>query len=174
MLNKYSGIKIDQTVHGYTDGHCLLAKSIDLSKNSQRQMLIMSDMSGHSMTNGFEEYLTGYPLVDDGYYAFGKTWYASEMKRPGCVWTHTLLVKFDDIQCINDSEILLGLFKRPKKIIKKDDYTNQIKLSLDANTFGCINWSTASKISCKAKSTKSKAILLRKDCVRCCGTIRIS
>jgi hypothetical protein len=73
----------------------------------------MSDMSGQSMRNGFEEYITGYPLKKMNLYAFAKTWYAPEMKRPGCVWTHTLLIKFPDLVYLNSSKGLLNLFEKP-------------------------------------------------------------
>lgn len=107
-------VSVGQTLHGYSEGHSLLASSNKLPKASQRIMLLMSDMSGPSMTSGFEEYLTGYPLNEISMYAFAKTWYAPEMSRPGCVWTHTLLVQFSDLAKITDLRILLSHFKRPE------------------------------------------------------------
>jgi hypothetical protein len=77
-------------------------------------MLILSDMSGQSMVSGFRAYLTGYPLQDETAYAFGKTWYAPEMDRPGCVWTHTLVIEFSDVPLIKNPWRLLTFFRRPE------------------------------------------------------------
>lgn len=78
-------------------------------------MLIMSDMSGPSMVPGFETYVTGYSLTDVGFYALAKTWYAPEMDRPGCVWTHTLLIENTDLARIADLTNLTSLFVKPSK-----------------------------------------------------------
>lgn len=126
-MNK-KNIVIEQTLHGYSQGHHLLASSIELSKNSQRIMSILSDLSGPEMYEGFSKYLTGYPLVDDNYYALAKTWYASEMDRPGCVWTHTLLVRFDDLENIGDGTILFNYFDRPSEDFEKSKFDIQIEL----------------------------------------------
>lgn len=106
-------VQINQALHGYSDGHKLLDATINLSKESERIMLIMSDMSGQSMVRGFESYITGYPLQNEGLYAIARTWYAPEMKRPGCVWTHTLLVDFKDLGAIDNAFNILSLFARP-------------------------------------------------------------
>ena len=125
-MRNHNQIKIDQTLHGYEEGHCLLASSRNISKNAQRTMVVLSDMSGQSMVPGFDSYLTGYPLYDEEVYAFAKTWYAPEMKRPGCVWTHTLLIKEDDFREIHDLAIVCNLFRRPSKQLSKHLYENQI------------------------------------------------
>src|ERR1041385_2809698 len=95
-------IAIGQSLHGYSDGHRLLASSRKFPSQVNRTMLMMTDMSGPSMISGFETYLTAYPLPEIESYAFGKTWYAPEMQRPGCVWTHTLLIEDSDIGSITD------------------------------------------------------------------------
>lgn len=109
-------MKIHQTLHGYNDGHTLLSSSIELPPDLKRVMLPMTDISGVGIVKGFEEYITGYPLKKGNFYALAKTWYAPEMKRPGCVWTHTLLIDFTDLANINDVSFLLGLFHRPDTI----------------------------------------------------------
>ena len=40
----------------------------------------------------FVDYYTGYPLENGEKYVIAKTWYAYEMKRPGCVWTHSIVL----------------------------------------------------------------------------------
>lgn len=105
---------VHQVLHGYSDGHSLLASSREVSKASARLMLAMSDMSGTSMLPGFKSYLTGYPLAEDGLFAIARTWYAPEMDRPGCVWTHTLLFSCDQLRRIRDPLPAMHLFRRPR------------------------------------------------------------
>jgi hypothetical protein len=76
-------------------------------------MLVLSDMSGPSMQPGFEEYVTGYPLVGTTYFVFAKTWYAPEMQRPGCVWTHSLLVPRTQLASMSTVR-LMGSLRRPQ------------------------------------------------------------
>lgn len=103
------------SLHGYAHGHRQLALSRPLSKSSQRTLLALSDMSGPSMLSGFETYLTGYPLGSDALFAFAKTWYAREMERPGCVWTHTLLFDYAIVGAISNLNDLIPHFRRPTK-----------------------------------------------------------
>jgi hypothetical protein len=120
-------MRIDQSLHGYADGHRLLAASIDLPRQEKYVMLGLSDMSGRSMVSGFEEYLTGYPLTESGFYAFSRTWYAPEMERPGCVWTHTLLMREQDIGAVRDLGTLRRLFTRPRKTGGWEEYRTPLE-----------------------------------------------
>ena len=106
-------IKIDQALFGYSNGHHMLASSRQLSYSAQKILEPMSDLSGPEMKEGFSEYVTGYPLAQDNCYALSKTWYASEMKRPGCVWTHTFFIKFDDLEALSKSKPIWEYFSRP-------------------------------------------------------------
>jgi hypothetical protein len=107
-------MRVGQALHGYQDGHRLLAVTDDLTREGRYAVLGMSDMSGRSMVAGFEEYITGYPIPDSDTYAIAKTWYAPEMDRPGCVWTHTLFIESRDLGDIPDLSELLHLFRRPR------------------------------------------------------------
>lgn len=107
------GIHVEQALHGYMEGHRLLASSVELPKAALRTMLVLSDMSGSNLARGFESYVTGYPVEGTEFYAFAKTWYAHEMSRPGCAWTHTLLIRFGDMGKIPDLGILMSAFRRP-------------------------------------------------------------
>jgi hypothetical protein len=106
-------ITINQALHGYQNGHQLLAASINLSLTAKRTLLFQSDLTG-SIEPGFESYITGYPIKGSNHYVFARTWYAPEMERPGCVWTHSLLLDLADIGKLPDLSILNTLFKRPK------------------------------------------------------------
>ncbi|MDQ3816394.1 MAG: hypothetical protein M3362_01735 [Acidobacteriota bacterium] len=116
---------IDQTIHGYSDGHRLLAASCQLSPTSERVLLELSDLSG-DIANGFDSYLTGYPLPESNYYALAKTWYAYEMDRPGCVWTHTLLIKRPDFKSFVNIHPLRTYFTRPQKGKSFSAYKNSL------------------------------------------------
>ena len=101
MVNALTSLQFDagteelvlhQALHGYSEGHRLLESSIPIPDDLKRLMQRMSDLSGSSVINGFQDYLTGYPLSSLNAYALAKTWYAPEMSRPGCVWTHTFVI----------------------------------------------------------------------------------
>lgn len=104
---------IHQTIHGYRDGHRLLSSSTPLAADASRTMLVLSDMSGPSMQPGFDEYLTGYPLPGTEFFVLAKTWYAPEMQRPGCVWTHSLLIPRSHVGRV-PTTMLLAAFRRPQ------------------------------------------------------------
>jgi len=122
-------LQIQQTLHGYADGHRLLESSWTLPREAERVVLVLSDMSGPSMLRGFESYLTGYPLPDAGVYALARTWYAAEMPRPGCVWTHTLFIEHPDLARIRDLRTLVRLFCRPERGQSWSAYRTPLTLS---------------------------------------------
>lgn len=106
-------IIVHQTLHGYQEGHRLLATSIELNASEKTILSQLSDSSGTGKEKNFTSYLSGYPLSNSRFYAFARTWYADEMPRPGCVWTHTLLVDIGTIWKIKDTNSLLQAFTRP-------------------------------------------------------------
>jgi len=122
------GIALHQALHGYADGHQLLASSARLSREQEAQLLVMSDLSGPSFRAGFESYLTGYPLSGGGYYCFARTWYATELRRPGCVWTHTILVAESDIPQIADFRSLLPVMRRPASAVDLEAYVEPLPM----------------------------------------------
>lgn len=124
-------IKIEQALHGYANGHQLITSSIELGMEDRSRIDELSDLSGICKENDFTDYYTGYPLLSGNKYVIAKTWYAHEKQRPGCVWTHSLMIDMDDIQEIKNIEKLLSLFHRPSK----DDqslYSNSIDFFSDA------------------------------------------
>ena len=106
-------IHLNQTLHGYLDGHQLLRSSFDLSKQAAREVLILSDLSG-TVVPGFDGYLTAYYLPTDRLFALAKTWYASDVFRPGAVWTQTIYIRKNDIAAVDDLEDVCALFARPE------------------------------------------------------------
>jgi hypothetical protein len=105
---------LQQALHGYADGHRLLASSIPLKGRDAKTMLTLSDASGSSSRIEDSGYMTGYPLAEARLYALAKTWPAPEMPRPGCVWTHTLLVDFADLATLETLATLVEWFQRPR------------------------------------------------------------
>lgn len=95
-------MKIHQLLHGYSEGHKLLAGSVsNIPPKDRKKLAVLSDWDEYTTGRDDDSYITCYPLPESNYYAIAKTWYANEMDRPGCVWTHTLLV-----DCSDDSEFL--------------------------------------------------------------------
>jgi GTPase-associated protein 1, N-terminal domain type 1 len=122
-----SVVKIHQALHGYRDGHQLLASSIDLSPEQNWQLLVLTDLSGPEFREGFETYITGYPIVGGGYYCFARTWYAPELPRPGCVWTHTLLIPDSAVAQISDFRSISHLWQRPELGRSSDGYQMELQ-----------------------------------------------
>ena len=121
-------MRIEQLLHGYDNGHRLLAGSVLLKNNADMDLIAtMSDWSEYVAAGGESSYITAYPLDDSGYYVIAKTWYADEMKRPGCVWTHSLLIPFDYLNVIDDFKRLNELFQRPEINGSLDAYSHTIE-----------------------------------------------
>lgn len=110
-------MKINQILHGYQDGHGRLAGSVqNITPQDAALMSQMSDWSGYRDPAGKDNsYLTAYPLKESGYYVVAKSWYASEMERPGSVWTHSLLIELYGISSQFDFRMLDKLFQRPTR-----------------------------------------------------------
>lgn len=120
-------VRVEQMLNGYQNGHCKIASSIRLPLNDENIINILSDVSGMSANIEWESYITGYPLVNENIYVFAKTWAAKEMKRPGCVWTHSLLINIDELKYIKSTSNIFKLFKYPSNS-KYDYYENGIFL----------------------------------------------
>ena len=120
-----------QTLHGYREGHRLLATSVSLPSKTDQIMLVLSDLSGSAVPTGFRDYLTGYPLSDFGFFVLAMTWYADEMPRPGCVWTHSILISFSDVANIRDPAPLIAGFRRPRDCgASTEGYRDEIRIHL--------------------------------------------
>lgn len=113
-------IRLDQTLHGYSDGHRLINGSFKLPQSDARTMLVLSDASASGSRIPSEGYLTGYPLAESGKYVLARTWAAPEMSRPGCVWTHSLLIDFGDLARLGSALDLLECFRRPSELAGSD------------------------------------------------------
>lgn len=113
-------LHLGQCLFGYDDGHKLLASSTRLDAEDQAFLLQQSDLIPGLDRHAGETYLTGIPLPSTKVYAFMRTWLAPEMPRPGCVWTHALLIDFSDLSRIPDLHSLSSLFVRPSSGKRKE------------------------------------------------------
>ncbi len=104
-------------LHGYSDGHGRLAGSLlDVTPKDAARIAQMSDWSGYKDPgNKDHSYLTAYLLEDSHYYVVAKSWYATEMERPGCVWTHSLLIDLNQKRDFVDFRTLERYFHRPAR-----------------------------------------------------------
>lgn len=106
---------IHQALHGYSDGHNRIACSMQLSQTDDDRMKVLSDWSGYA--GGIDRdssYITTYALMDRKSYVVAKSWYADEMNRPGCVWTHSLIINLESISEKFDFRALQSLFRKPQ------------------------------------------------------------
>ena len=122
-------LTVHQALHGYADGHRQLAASLQLEPRDIRLMLVLSDLSGSGARIDDQGYLTGYPLPESRMYALARTWSAPEMPRPGCVWTHTLLIGFSELAELANLASLASLFRRPD-VRDMAAYTSELSLSV--------------------------------------------
>lgn len=91
--------EVQQLLHGYRNGHELLAGSVKLPAADAELVARLSDLSGTLQSDvRFEPYLTIYPLPSGTHYAIAKTWLDKDAPRSGCVLTRTALVGMADWQ----------------------------------------------------------------------------
>lgn len=122
-------MKIQQTLHGYSEGHMLLASSIStLTQRDKKKMAVLSDWDEYARQEDDSTYITAYPLPDSPYYVVAKTWYANEMERPGCVWTHSLLIDMRAMEEFFDYRAIFFTFVRPERD-KYSDYNRALETS---------------------------------------------
>jgi len=122
-------ILVHQALHGYNDGHRLISSSLALDAPDARLMLVMSDLSGPGVKPSPAGYLTGYPLEKSGRYVLARTWAAPEMPRPGCVWTHSLIIDNSDLARVMSAQTLLDAFTRPAGMDVQSRYDAPLPLS---------------------------------------------
>ncbi|MFN3249391.1 hypothetical protein [Roseibium album] len=115
---------IHQALHGYSDGHRLISSSVQIQGMEARIMQVMSDLSGPGVKPEPSGYITGYPLESAGKYVLARTWAAPEMSRPGCVWTHSLIIDNADLAAFTSAKSLLSAFRRPTGASSKHDYAD--------------------------------------------------
>lgn len=119
-------------LHGYNLGHNFIQGSIILPSSKDMDCIAtISDWTEYINPDDEGDYITAYPLIESGFYIVAKTWYADEMKRPGCVWTHSLLIPINVLSQISDFRIFINLFRRPDSNIF-DPYSSTLCIDTDS------------------------------------------
>jgi hypothetical protein len=102
--------EVDQVLFGYRRGHRLLASSRPIPPAVEDRLLPITDA-------GFRDSIAtlsgGEPVDELGAYFLYRSWPATEVTRPGAVWTHGLLISFADLGRIEDLASLLTLLRDP-------------------------------------------------------------
>lgn len=118
-------VSIAQTLHGYDDGHRLLARGGDLLDREVALLDRLTDLTGYIPPGfDFDDYLSGYSC--GRYYALARTWHDRTGARRGTVLTHALLLPAG--RPIGGSlEGLASLFRRPDSPIDRDAYRSTLE-----------------------------------------------
>ena len=88
---------VERQVHGYRQGHQLLATSVQLPRDDQSVVDRLSDVAGPLRPREkFEPYLTAYPLPNRQTFVIARTWQDPTVARAGCVRTLSLLIPMAD------------------------------------------------------------------------------
>ncbi|MBB3452565.1 hypothetical protein FHT86_000821 [Rhizobium sp. BK313] len=117
---------VDQAVFGYSNGHRQLRSSVSLSSVDLYELAAISDLAPGARLTASQSYLTGALLPDSKRYALIRTWLAPEMPRPGCVWSHVLLLPRPVLSSQIDLSTFHPLFRRPDDYETNNFYSSQV------------------------------------------------
>lgn len=120
---------VDQAVFGYSNGHRLLSSTAKLTAIDVYELAAASDLAPGAQVAFDSSYLTGIPLPDSKLYALIRTWLAPEMPRPGCVWSHVLLLDHGLTATQVDLATLLDLHRRPADYATDESFSRPIPLN---------------------------------------------
>lgn len=126
-------MKLDQCLFGYDDGHRLLSSSFPLGIETSL-LTELSDLAPGTVFNQSEGYWTGLPVPSIGRYVLMRTWPAPEMPRPGCVWTHALLIEPALLESIADLSVLQSFAIRPKSLLDRERYSEPMEVDVSRNS----------------------------------------
>lgn len=107
-------LEVEQALFGYSEGHRQLASSVNLPSKDVYELSMRSDLTPGANLSGAKSYISGFQLPDTRFYALIKTWAAPEMPRPGCVWSHVLLLSRSFLTKQVNLGVLEDLFRRPQ------------------------------------------------------------
>lgn len=107
-------LEVEQALFGYSEGHRQLASSVSLPSKDVYELSTRSDLTPGASLSGTKSYISGFQLPETHLYALIKTWPAPEMPRPGCVWSHVLLLSRSFLTKQVNLGVLEDLFRRPE------------------------------------------------------------
>lgn len=120
-------MRIEQTLHGYDDGHRQLASSIKLAPDEERALDLLSDLSGYIPAGtDFESYDTGYPC--GRFYVLARTWLDRAGRRGGTVFTHSLLLPRNEVGELSTLTALDALYMKPSHPVDREAYRRWVSL----------------------------------------------
>jgi hypothetical protein len=122
--------RLAQTLHGYDQGHRLLASTEGLLDARELALLDrLSDLSGYLPSGtSFDRYHTGFPC--GRYYALACTWPDASAARAGTVLTHTLLLPRSEARGLNDLWALAAHHQQPASAAGWATYTQPLEVAL--------------------------------------------
>lgn len=107
-------LEVDQALFGYSEGHRQLASSVSLPSKDVYELSMRSDLTPGANLSDTKSYISGFQLPESRIYALIKTWPAPEMPRPGCVWSHVLLLSRSFLTKQVNLGVLVDHFRRPE------------------------------------------------------------
>jgi len=115
-LTREAPRKIDHALFGYAEGHRQLASTVHLPSQDMYHLGAASDLAGDVRLDPGKSYVTGLPLVESRRFALIRTWAAPEMPRPGCVWSHVLLLDEATLSAQADTSVFFSFFQDPRQV----------------------------------------------------------
>jgi hypothetical protein len=115
-LTREAPRKIDHALFGYAEGHRQLASTVRLPSQDMYHLGAASDLASDVRLDPTKSYVTGLPLVESRRFALIRTWAAPEMPRPGCVWSHVLLLDDAILSAQADMSLFLSFFQDPRQV----------------------------------------------------------
>ena len=129
---KMSLLRVQQLLFGYDRGHTLVAASSPSARKLSAEVLSDTDWDPRAKSST-SAYISGRALLRHKSYAMMKTWRAPEMPRPGCVWTHVLIIDNADLSRVSELNILAGYLQKPLKAGDYQDYSSEIEVDLSSS-----------------------------------------
>lgn len=122
---------VERQVHGYRQGHQLLARSVQLPKEDQAAIDRLSDVAGPLRPRErFEPYLTAYPLPSGTHYVLARSWQDLTVTRMGCVRTMSLIIPTSDWATAESLSAFIGLATLDRLPEDEDATTVSLKRTL--------------------------------------------
>lgn len=145
-------VELQQALFGYRDGHNLLAASTALAPSARQFLATITDSSGPENSKGFEGAFTGLPVPETEFYALFRTWPAPEMPRPGCVWSHVILIQIADLARIPGLFQLGKLCSRPSVPIDSARYEEPLALDVSKTEESAAGKSDQRRLHCLVRA----------------------
>jgi hypothetical protein len=104
-------VTAEQLLHGYADGHRLLAASTRLPTEIARRLLVESDVAPGGPEDRVISSIS-LPVLD--MWGLTATWAAPEVDRAGSVWSHTILLTREALGALKGLGGLAEALRRPR------------------------------------------------------------